>query len=269
MRSSTIPFEFCPGLFDVLKATTAPGVEYFKTLPADNIRGNWGVYLLVLEKDGHRPRIYIGSSTNAKFGLHQRFLAYEKNWSSPKYVAESYDEGYTLVNKSLLCWTPVPHEYLEPTIRLLVLAFEGTFAYIFWAMKAVLSDYGMSHICPWEYIKLPYDGLCSHCCLYESIRGEFGLSTEEFEVWSAKRKERQKAYEAGNKSEYHYRQMSFNRDEYLDAAAARDRKWRAENIEHARKLGRDRQRENKIKGTYSCEKCNITCPDSGELKYTS
>lgn len=59
-----------PGLFEVLQASTPPTVSYFKSLPTD-CKKLWAVYLLVLEKLSCRPKIYIGSGTDAKSGILQ------------------------------------------------------------------------------------------------------------------------------------------------------------------------------------------------------
>jgi len=69
---------FAPGLFEVLQASEAPSVAYFKSLPT-NYKKQWAVYLLVLEKSGYRPKIYVGSGTDAKSGAPQRLSQYDKD----------------------------------------------------------------------------------------------------------------------------------------------------------------------------------------------
>lgn len=56
---------FCRGLLDVVKASEPPPVEWFETLPncllLDQIPNrSWGVYVIILKKDGQRPRLYNG-----------------------------------------------------------------------------------------------------------------------------------------------------------------------------------------------------------------
>jgi hypothetical protein len=46
--------------------------------------------------------------------------------------------------------------------RLMFVALEATFTYIFWAMRTISKDYGMAHICLWDRNTLEDDGLCSH-----------------------------------------------------------------------------------------------------------
>jgi hypothetical protein len=100
-------FEFAPGLFAVLQATAPPTIQYFKSLPTGPVK-SWAVYLLVLEKANCRPRIYIGSGTDGRCGVHRRFCQYDSSSALPKYVAKALDEGYEIVHKSLICWIPIP-----------------------------------------------------------------------------------------------------------------------------------------------------------------
>ena len=59
---------FAPGLLDAVQATTLPTIGFFKNLPTD-FKGLWAVYVLVLEKAGCRPMIYIGSGTERDRGV--------------------------------------------------------------------------------------------------------------------------------------------------------------------------------------------------------
>lgn len=54
--ASTASLNFAPGLLDVLQATAPPTIEFFKRLPTDTLP-RWGVYVIVLEKPGCRPRL--------------------------------------------------------------------------------------------------------------------------------------------------------------------------------------------------------------------
>ena len=53
------------------QSPTAPTIAYFKGLPL-HLDKLWAVYLLVLEKAGQRPRIYIGSGTASETGVKTR-----------------------------------------------------------------------------------------------------------------------------------------------------------------------------------------------------
>lgn len=65
-----------------------------------------------------------------------------------------------------------------PISRLLILALESAFAFMFWAMQTVNTDYAMSHICLWDRETLLWDSLCSHSSLKEGARGDFELTDE-------------------------------------------------------------------------------------------
>jgi hypothetical protein len=74
--------KFASDLLYVLDSDTPPTIEWFKTMPAyekhittDNRR--WAIYVVVLEKDECRHKIYIRSGTNSKEGVHSRIMNYE------------------------------------------------------------------------------------------------------------------------------------------------------------------------------------------------
>ncbi|KAG5749801.1 hypothetical protein H9Q70_007532 [Fusarium xylarioides] len=59
----------CPPLLsDMLSMPTPPSLVQLKSLPDGAARGLWGVYLLVFEKPGCLPAIYLGSGTAAEGG---------------------------------------------------------------------------------------------------------------------------------------------------------------------------------------------------------
>jgi hypothetical protein len=179
--ASTASLVFSPGLFEVLQGATPPTIQFFKSLPTDT-SSRWGVYVIVLEKPSCRSRIYIGSGTNSIGGVRSRLKQYDDGLLLPRYIEYALDEGYTIVHKGLLCWIPKPTAATQPVNRLLFVALEATFAYIFWAMRTRTRDYGMGHICLWDRNTLEYDGCSSHCCLNEAILGDFDLSAEQLET---------------------------------------------------------------------------------------
>jgi hypothetical protein len=58
--------DFASGLLQVFQSDSPPTTAYFKSLPTIAALGGawWAVYVLVLEKAGSRPKIYVGSSTH-------------------------------------------------------------------------------------------------------------------------------------------------------------------------------------------------------------
>lgn len=150
-------------------------------------------------------------------------------------------------------------------VRLLFLALEATFSYMLWAMRTVHKDYGMTHICPWDYKTLEYDGLCSHCCLFEGIVGDFELSAEELEELAAQMAKIRAEKQAAICSNYHYRQMELNYHEYHENMLERGRQRRERDPEGLRKYLRDHRADHKVKKTYYCDICKISCHNKADL----
>jgi hypothetical protein len=162
---------FAPVLLDVVQASTPPSMSYFKNLPTD-VRKCWAVYLLVLEKPGCRPKIYVGSGTNRVGGAAKRFQDYDNQTTLPIYIRRALKDSYTIVHKGLLCWSPLPAPSKRFPVRALFLAIEATFSIVLWAMVSRTNDYGMPPLCPWSLETMEYDGCCSHSALVEHIINE-------------------------------------------------------------------------------------------------
>jgi hypothetical protein len=188
---SAVSLVFAPGLFEIFNSATPPTVAYFKSLPTDTkTTKRWAVYLILLEKLGCQPQIYIGIGTSASQGVSQRLSSYSNSTLLPQYVRKALDDGYIIVHKGFLCWIPIPSPALQPSLRVLFVALEATFAYIFWAMRTITRDYGIPHMCPWTRATLEYDGLCSHSALIETVPGDHNLTAEALEAQAAEIKER-------------------------------------------------------------------------------
>ena len=255
--ASDIELLFPGGLDKMLKGKTAPTIPWFMSLPTTPTTG-FIVYVLVLIKRGCRPKIYIGSGTSSDYGGEKRFENYDKRVLLPSLVKAALEDGYVIAHKGLLAWTPsLPSEKVAPKTRLLFLALEATFTYNFWALRAYKNDYGMGHMRLWPRLELEYDGLCTHCCLYEGIRRNFGLSDEQLEEIKAVRYQNYLA----NKRCWHHRQMAYNYSDYRDYQTERQIRYRAENPEvlereyAKRRLEHDQVREAK---TWYCSTCNVS-----------
>ena len=260
--ASAHPLEFAPGLSEILQSETPPTVEYFQTLPDVPFKG-WGVYLIVLGKPGHPCRTYIGSATASDRGITHRFYQYDHDQCLPRYYEASLREGFSVVHRGLLCWTPsIPPPAIEPVLRLLYLLLEATFSYIFWAMRTPNgNDYGMAHICPWDRFSLEYTGLCSHCSLNEGVFGEFNMSAEELEALAVMKKQRK----IETSSSYHYKQMETNYDAYLDDMTARVRKHRTLKHKEHREWENANRKKHFANKTYHCALCNTACHSQSDL----
>lgn len=180
--AAQVSIRYTPYLWDILQDSRPPTIEQFKQFRefrrTDRI---WGIYLLILEKDGRQPKIYIGSGTESLRGLQRRMVGYDAgiNGATPQRMTEALLDGYEISHKLLLCWTPLPDITLQPRLRALFITIEAAFGYLLWAMYTIKKDFGMSSICPWEHKKLEYQGLCTHCCLNETVGGDLSLSAEE------------------------------------------------------------------------------------------
>jgi hypothetical protein len=181
--ASTASLVVCPGLFEVLQATTPPSIKFSKSLPTPtDLSSIWGIYVIVMEKPSSRPRLYIGSATSALQGIRQRFQQYDLGLLLSQYVEGALEEDYTITHKGLLCWISKPAAALIPATRLLFIALETTSTYIFWAIKTTAGTRGMIHICLWDRDTLENDGVRSHCSINEGIHGDFDLTAEQLEA---------------------------------------------------------------------------------------
>lgn len=181
---------FAPGLFEAMQAGTPPDLSFFKSLPTvRDFKKHWAVYVVVLEKQGCRGKIYVGSGTEASNGVAVRLANYHNGTLVPRHVAKALSNGYTIVHQGLLCWRPIPIN--APVVRMLFVLLEATFTFFFWALLAKTENgYGMIAICPWARHSLEYDGLCSHSPLWEPPVGDHSLTPEELEELAAKMKDR-------------------------------------------------------------------------------
>jgi hypothetical protein len=66
------PLTMAPGLDDALAAASPPNMAFFRSLPGDTEGLYWGIYALVMEKEGCRPCLYIGSAGTKALSLTQQ-----------------------------------------------------------------------------------------------------------------------------------------------------------------------------------------------------
>lgn len=103
---SSLDLQFGPDLLAILRSNSPPSIDWLKTLRND--RGKvWAVYLLVLEKEGCRYRIYVGSGTNSTLGAPNRMSTYRNvetcNGPVPYGVRDAVAEGYKITHAGYLC----------------------------------------------------------------------------------------------------------------------------------------------------------------------
>lgn len=256
---------FCPGLLGILQADAPPSIGLLKTLPREKIP-YWGVYLLVLEKPGAQPRVYIGSGTNSIGGITYRLKHYDDGYHLPSLMVPSLEDGYTITHKAVLCWAPIPDAETAPICRLLLFAMEATFAYVFWAMNPKAEAVSMSHICPWQLDTFEYLGLCSHCCLTETPRGSFDLTPEQLKAVAGDKEKKFRQLKAQNAQNYHYKQMATNYDKYIGDSSARVAKSRANNPGRDAAHQARRAADALATQRYHCDRCNLSFSSSQSLQ---
>lgn len=122
-----------PGLLDVFTTEHPPRLEFFKALPKYTSGKIWGVYMLVLEKDGVPFRLYVGSGTNVEFGIKKRLSCYRNGTVSEfsslvrKAVTE---EEFKITHVCLVCTAPIPPPGRVPIFRATIFALEAMFTFV-------------------------------------------------------------------------------------------------------------------------------------------
>jgi hypothetical protein len=228
---------FAPGLLDVLQSKAPPTISYFKSLPL-HLDKRWGVYIIVLERPGTRPKVYTGSDTHHKNGIATRMGQYRRGEMVPMYVQRALDDGYKITHEGLLCWSPLPTAAKRYQLRALFLLVECAFSLYFWTMVSRTKDYGMPRLCPWPLGAIEYDGCCSHTCLNEKIEGAHeNLTPEQIDALDSER------------------QLKNSRRDVVTRGPER--------TSIAKKKTRAKALATK---KFSCDLCNIICSDSRELE---
>ena len=182
--ASTRRISFAPELMKILKSPTPPTLEDLKSLPKLPTKTKvWAVYLLVLEREGEKPEIYIGCGTESIYGVKSRFNQYDNENTLPKEVKDRLENHqYKITFQGLLGWTPLPLDdnLLHFKTRTLFLAFEATFSILLWAMLGCdETEYNMPVPCHWDVRDMPYKGCCTHVSFSKPVLGEDAVFTKE------------------------------------------------------------------------------------------
>ncbi|KAI8159452.1 Pyruvate carboxylase [Colletotrichum sp. SAR 10_86] len=180
---------FAPGLWDVIRSETPPAVAFFKSLPTEYIK-RWAIYVLVLEKSGSIPKIYIGAGTEKRSGVATRMGQYRRGENYAANVQKALSDGYRIVHMGLLCWMPLPPASARIRSRCLILILEAAFTLWFWAMASNTANYGMPvSLRPWDPETLEYKGCYGHFSLREgAIELKDDLSSAEINTIEAERR---------------------------------------------------------------------------------
>jgi hypothetical protein len=163
-----IGLTFCDGLFDVVQKATAPGIDWFLSLPTDIPHRTWGIYVLVLRK-GREFKLYIGTGTSTvNNGVRYRILQHKGRRVEPSHVKHAKNRGFKQVHSSLLAWCDTPSPARVPVFRTALVAIEAAFHLIFWPMYKTTTKYSFPDG-PWAREDFAWTGLCSHNPLTEGI----------------------------------------------------------------------------------------------------
>lgn len=84
---------------------------------------------------------------------------YRRGDNLPDLVQNALREGYKIAHRWLICWISLPPVSLQSSIHVLFIALEAAISYIFWEMRTVNKDYGMSSICLWDRTTPEYERL--------------------------------------------------------------------------------------------------------------
>ena len=180
---------FTAGLLDALQADSPPSITWFESLDVTIPRRAWGVYAVILKHATLRPKVYVGSGTNANQGVRSRLLHYKrKRCICPaKYIRKALELGYTVSHRALLAHCPIPAPTLRPLLTSILIALEAALTCIFSAMQNPNIDYGYHDAYPWPRSShsFDYDGACSHNPLLEGVSKNVSLPAAQLEAMAA------------------------------------------------------------------------------------
>jgi ribosomal protein L37AE/L43A len=192
--SASCPFSFASGLLELLNSSTAPSLNFFKSLPSSShkeLRKHWGVYAHIYEKDGRKPRLYIGSGTNERDGVGARLENYNEPYNTlPLCVLRAIQQGFRKTHTTLLCWSNTPAAGIVPRIRQRYLGMEGIFQMIFFASNYNVMEPTWSPLVPWSREDVEWEPLCTHVSLNERCVGDLNISAEDLERLAVDRRQR-------------------------------------------------------------------------------
>jgi hypothetical protein len=263
---------FCEDLLEVANSMTPPTVAYFKGLPYPDYDAKvLVVYMLVFEKENERSRLYVGSGTNGKWGAIHRLKDYDMGRTLPRYVAAALKEGFSMVHKTFLCSMPMPTPAKLPVYRILFIAFECSFSFLFWTMRTLFGYRDMTHLCPWNIEDLEYGGINSHNLLMEGPVGDFDdnpmqLTEEQLEERAIAYDRRFKDMHNRNNTNWHYKKMETDYDAYIGAAGERVARSRANNPSREAKHQARRIEEAIANKTFYCARCDVPFGTKQRLK---
>jgi hypothetical protein len=193
---SSAGLAYCPGLFEAVQSTSPPPLSWFLSRTTPFPTKTWGVYLIVLEKEGHRPITYIGSGTAADRGIRARMNSYDTNSLLSTYVQQAiFDDKYSITHKMLLVSCPIPAAGRIPLVRTALKGVEAVLSCVLSTFHNPDKHYGFHDLFPWPRSShsFEYDGSCTHSPFFE-VDENIQLPPEELEAVAADKKEKERVY---------------------------------------------------------------------------
>ncbi|KAI8940342.1 hypothetical protein NX059_004035 [Plenodomus lindquistii] len=270
---AAVPLQYASGLSEVLESSEPPSPDFFETTPHPDGKF-WGVYAMLMVKDGSEPGLCIGSGTDSLQGYKTRTKMYhdKKHVLLPRAVRAFYDNGYDLAHIGLLCWAPIPRASIRPRARLQIMALEGAFTNIFLSAIPTIMDSTWSSLAPWSRDDVLWKPLNSHTPFNEGVAG-LELSPDELEQQEAERKLRAKEHskKAYAKNSQVMREQ-YDRERAQDIVAFRLKKsiqaksWVSRNKSKVSAINRRSKTKALATQRFYCNACLKGFPDSSKLK---
>ena len=214
---SDTPLTLAPCLLDVLRSSDPPS-DFFLSLPAPPLVDKvWAIYILLLEKLGCPSQLYLGSGTNAGYGVQARII---------------------------------------PAARLRFVALEATLAYIFHAGFETRLDAIWTVHLPWKRETVTWLPLYSHTALTERPVGYHTMTEDELGEYNAKRQERVKEQMAVSCKRYRGKTRAYDLKGYLARTLKTRLEWQLRNPARVLEIAtgvRDRAMASK---KHHCDICN-------------
>ncbi|KAH4195240.1 hypothetical protein HBI95_195590 [Parastagonospora nodorum] len=248
-----LSLSFCPGLWTLLNLAGPPTLQWLRDHHSDAPLNVWGVYLLLLEKEGSRAITYIGSGTAASRGLRARIEEHHSGKCPATWVQDAMRNGWDITHTILLATCPIPSPEDVPVYRLVVVALESALAALFWTFRRLDHEYGYTFRTSWTREELPYDGACTHNPIGEPVYGNFHLSKDELKQMAAETRERNRIY-----------QLEYARELRKNPTEQYKKTQKANNIKQ-RPGTKARQQASVRNKLYECKTCNVSCRDMATL----
>ncbi|KAJ8613743.1 hypothetical protein MRB53_036885 [Persea americana] len=185
-------------------------------------------------------------------------------------VSKPFKTATRLCTKVFLLRAPIPPAGRIPAVRLLFIAFECVFTFIFWTLRSRKTFYNIREVCPWDDLDaFEYEGLCTHNPLFEGVPGDFDLTDEQRAALATDREQKRLlTHREGNRN-WHQKKMAEDYANYMDNSIARVQKSRANNPEMHKQTQQKRIEKAKSDGKHSCNPCNKKYGYPSETQDTS